>query len=329
MYDVYGLGNALVDLEYLVDDGYLRSQHIDKGHMTLVDDERMQALIDSLEGRRPERMSGGSAANTMYAVQGFGGRAFYSCKVADDEVGAYFLSDLNTAGIRTNANARSPEGTSGRCLVLVTPDAERSMNTYLGISTELGLTELDEAAIRAASYAYVEGYLSSSETALAAAIRCREYAEEHGIATALTLSDPSMINFFRDNLERMLGNGVTVLFCNEEEALDFAGTDRLDVAVQELKDIGRHLFVTLGARGSMYVTGHTQREVAGFPVKPVDTNGAGDMYAGACLYGLTHELEHASAARFANYAAGHLVQAYGARLRQPEDYAQLLRTFSH
>jgi fructokinase len=329
MYDVYGLGNALVDMEYGVEDGFLHRHGIAKGHMTLVDEARLGALVADLSDHQPERMSGGSAANTMIAVQGFGGRTFYSCRLADDEVGAFFLADLGAAGIVTNNNAAMPglPGQSGRCLVLVTPDAERSMNTFLGISTQLGPGEIDQQALAQARYFYAEGYLSSSPQSLEGVIACRELAESSGVKTALSLSDPSMVKFFRDNLTRILGNGVDHLFCNEEEALAWARTDRLDIAVNELKDIGRTLNVTLGKRGSLAVTAHRQNLVPGYEVRAVDTNGAGDMYAGACLYGWCTGMSPEQAAAFGNFAAGRLVQAYGARLRQLEDYRDTLKRF--
>lgn len=329
MYDVYGLGNALVDMEYRVEDSFLQTHGIAKGHMTLVDEERLNALAAALADHEPERMSGGSAANTMIAVQGFGGRTFYSCRLADDEVGGYFLNDLRNAGIDTNDNAATPasSGQSGQCLVLVTPDAERSMNSFLGISTQLCPNEIDEQALRRARYYYVEGYLSSGPDSLAAAIACRELAEAAGVKTAVSLSDPSMVEIFRDNLVQILGNGVDHLFCNEEEALSWAGTDRLDIAVRELKDVGRSLNVTLGKRGSLAVTPHDETLVPGYEVEAVDTNGAGDMYAGACLYGWCAGMEPAQAAAFGNYAAARLVQTYGARMRHVGDYARTRDAF--
>lgn len=329
MYDVYGLGNALVDMEYPVDDGFLVRHGISKGHMTLVDEDRLKALVGDLAGREPDRVSGGSAANSVLAVRGFGGTAFYSCRLADDEVGRHFLNDFNDAGIATNSNATAPDvdGQSGLCLVLVTPDAERTMNTFLGISTRLGLGDIDQAALAGSRYFYVEGYLSSSPDSRAAAIECRELAEAEGVRTAVSLSDPSMVELFRDELVRILGNGVDHLFCNEEEALAWAGTDRLDVAIAELKDIGRALNVTLGSQGSLAVTPDGQQLVPGYQVKAIDTVGAGDMYAGACLYGWCAGMAPDQAAAFGNFAAAQLVQTYGARLRRLEDYATTLARF--
>lgn len=328
MYDVYGLGNALVDMEFRVEDSFLNKHGIAKGHMTLVDEARIAALVSDLEEHTPERMSGGSAANTMMAVQGFGGRAYYSCKVSDDETGRYFLENMTSAGIQTNANAAAEEGTSGKCLILVSKDAERTMNTFLGISSDLSRAEINEAALASAKYFYVEGYLSSSPTSLEAAIACRELAEENGVETAVSLSDPSMLEFFRDNLTRILGNGVTHLFCNEEEALAWAKTDRLDIAFNELNDIAHTTNITLGSKGSVAISPHYHIEVPGYPVKAIDTNGAGDMYAGACLYAWAAGMDQKQAARFGNFAAAQLVQNYGARLKNIQAYQKLLATFS-
>ena len=327
MYDVYGLGNALVDMEYTIEDSFLADHDIPKGHMTLVDEPVMDALVEGLDGHAPTRMSGGSAANTLIAVQGFGASTFYSCKVADDETGRHFLADLAEAGVVTNGNAASDEGKSGRCLVLITPDAERSMNTFLGISSALTHLELDEAALSSSRYFYAEGYMSSADGSREAAIAGRQMAEQAGVKTALSLSDPSMVEFFRDALVEILGNGVDHLFCNEEEALTWAGTDRIDVAVNELKDIGRNLNVTLGAKGSLAVTPNGQSMVAGYPADAVDTTGAGDMYAGGCLYGWSQGMSAEEAAGLGNFAAATLVQELGARLRTPQSYKDTLGAY--
>jgi fructokinase len=328
MYDIYGLGNALVDTEYQIDDGYLRAHGIDKGHMTLVDEDRLRTLLAGLADRPAKRISGGSAANTIFAAQGFGTKGFYSCKVANDTAGIHFLDDLTTAGVHINRNAKSPTGTSGECLILITPDAERSMNTFLGISTALSREDLDEAALRSARYFYVEGYLSSNTTSLDAAVTARELAERGGVRTAVSLSDTSMVVHFRDGLERMLGNGVDQMFCNEEEALAWARTDRLDVAIHELADIAPHCNITLGARGSISVNNGQQTPVEGFSVKAVDTNGAGDIYAGAYLAMICKGYEPRNATRFANFAASRLVTHIGARLPDVASYHRLQRSFT-
>ncbi len=328
MYDIYGLGNALVDTEFLVDDGFLRDHNIDKGHMTLVESSVIAKLTSALTDISPKRMSGGSAANSMYAAQGFGSKTFYSCKVAHDETGEHFLADLSAAGVDVNPNARGEGDVSGQCLILVTPDAERSMSTFLGISTQLSAADIDEAALAKSKHFYVEGYLSSNESSLGAAVACRELAEQHGVHTAVSLSDPSMVTFFRDSLVQILGNGVDQLFCNEEEALSWAGTDRLDIAVNELKDIAKTCNITLGAKGSLSVVNGHQTAVSGTPVKAVHTNGAGDIYAGAYLALLSAGADPVDATRFANHAAAHLVTTIGARLHSTADYAAMKTAYT-
>ena len=327
MYDVYGLGNALVDMEFAIEDEFLNRHDIPKGHMTLVDEAKIDALVSDLDGHAPQKMSGGSAANTLIAAQAFGARTFYSCKVAADSTGEHFLGDLADAGVVVNDNAGAGQGKSGHCLVLITPDAERSMNTFLGVSSHLSTGEVDEAALARSSYFYVEGYLSSSEQALQAAVTARQIAEDNRVKTAVSLSDPSMVEFFRDNLTQILGNGVDHLFCNEEEALTWAGTESLETAIRELRDIARHINITLGAKGCLVVDATSQTLVPGNPVKAVDTNGAGDIYAGGCLYGWVTGMSPEQAAGLGNHAAAELVKHFGARLRQLDHYQDTLKGF--
>ena len=326
-YDVYGVGNALVDMEHSVDDAYLSDHGIAKGHMTLIDEARMDTLLKSLDAREATRMCGGSAANTAYAVSGFGGTSYYSCRVAGDEAGAYFLEEIGAAGVDTNRHDPHAPGKTGRCLVLVTADAERSMNTCLGVSDALDPGDINPDALARASYLYIEGYLSSSTSGRAAAVRAREVAEDEGVRTSMTLSDPTMVEFFRDGLTTMLGNGVYQLFCNEEEALAWTRTDRIDIAVNELRDIAPCVNVTLGNAGCLVASSAGRRRVSGFQVSANDTTGAGDIYAGACLYVLTRGGSTDAAARFANYAAAQLVTRYGARLANAAAYKALRNEF--
>lgn len=326
-YDVYGIGAALLDIEYAVDDAFLADHGVVKGHMTLIDETRLKVLVDALAGFSPKRMCGGSAANTVYAVQAFGGDCYYSCRVAGDDAGAYFLAEIAAAGVDVRPHDPERPGQSGRCLVLVTGDAERSMNTFLGASELLDIEDVEPPSLARSRYAYIEGYLASSETGRAAAIRTREIAAAEGVRTSLTLSDPSMVESFRDDLLAMLGNGVHALFCNEEEALQWTGADRVDIAANELADIAPLVFMTLGGAGSLVVAPSGRREVAAFEVAAVDTTGAGDIYAGACLYALCSDGAPSDAARFGNYAAAQLVAQVGPRLPDLADYRTLRERF--
>lgn len=328
MYDVFGLGNALVDTEVNIDDGFLHTHRIAKGHMTLVDSEQMHTLAEAVAELPKNSCSGGSAANTVYAVQALGLNGFYSCKVANDSTGNFFIHDLTASGVGVNTNAQEATGISGRCLVLITDDAERTMMTDLGISVELSKMEVNDEALRQSKHYYVEGYMSASPSATEASVHCRELSEAHGVQVAVSLSDVSMVEFCRDGLNDMLGNGVHQLFCNEEEALAWANTDRMDIAISELKDIGREVYITLGAKGSLAVSADGVGETPGIEVRPVDTTGAGDIYAGACLAARCEGASPVDAARFANHCAAELVTHYGARLQQQDDYLALKTRFN-
>ena len=201
------------------------------------------------------------------------------------------------------------------------------MNTCLGVSETLGPGDINAEALAAATYLYIEGYLASSGSGRAAAVHAREVAETEGVRTSMTLSDPAMVEFFRDSLTTMLGNGVHQLFCNEEEALAWTRTDRIDIAANELCDIAPCVNITLGSAGCLVATPAGRRRVPGFRVTAKDTTGAGDIYAGACLYVLTQGGSADAAARFANYAAAQLVTRYGARLAQADAYVTLRNEF--
>lgn len=322
-YDVYAIGNALVDMEFTVDNDFLLRQGIDKGVMTLVDQAQQQKLYDALSSHTGKMASGGSAANTIIAVSHFGGKAFYSCKVANDATGDFYVQDLVRAGVDTNLQQERETGTSGRCIVMVTPDAERTMHTFLGISEQVSELELREEAILASKFVYLEGYLVTSPSARAAAIKARQIAKRNGVRTALTFSDPNMVTFFREGLLEMVGDGIDLLFCNELEALTWTGTDEVEAAAEDLKSIAGSFAITLGAEGALIYDGHGMHRIPAVPVRPVDTNGAGDLFAGAFLYGLTQGHGYIRAGQLAARAAGQLVTQFGPRLK-PEDHKPLL-----
>ena len=195
-YDLYAIGNALVDSEFEVSDALLKSMGVDKRHMTLIDTPRRAELLSHVKAITPRQTGGGSAGNTVVALAQLGGKAFYSCKVAHDDLGDFYVKDLQARGVDTNLNhTRSAAGQTGSCMVLVTPDAERSMCTFLGVSAELDDSALHPQDIVKSKIYYMEGYLAASPTGLNAAIKGRQIAKEAGVALALTLSDVSMIQF--------------------------------------------------------------------------------------------------------------------------------------
>lgn len=324
-YDVYALGNALVDTEIEVSDAFLERMDVGKGLMTLVDEARQAELIEALanEAEPRKQTSGGSACNTVVATRYFGGNSYYACKVADDATGTIFVDDLTAAGVDTNMNGPRDSGVSGKCLVMLTPDAERTMNTYLGISSQVSDAELDEAAIAASQYVYLEGYLVSGDSSRAAAVRLRQLAEKNGVKTSLTFSDPAMVQFFKDGLNEMLGERVDLLFCNEAEATSFTDTDNVDAALEALKPRCGSAVITLGADGALVWDGEQTHRIDPVPVKAIDSNGAGDMFAGAFLYAITHGHDFAAAGKLASAAAARLVSEFGPRL--PAEVHQELR----
>ena len=325
MIDLYGLGNALVDTEVEVGDEFLTEQDLIKGQMTLVDTERMTALTDQLKHLTMRKAGGGSAANTIYAAQALGLSTHYACRLADDDNGRHFHSEMNAAGIVTRAPSEPAQNgrRSGQCLVMITPDGQRTMCTDLGVSADLEINQVDAEALKSARGLYIEGYLAASPLSTQAAATCCQIASETQTEIALTLSDVSMISFFRDSLVSMLGNGIHTLFCNAEEALAWANTDRLDIAARELADLAQELYITLGEQGARVITRHGSQDVAGEPLKPLDTNGAGDMFSGACLAARFQGADPTDAARFANKAAAKVITQFGPRLHSVEAYQAL------
>lgn len=314
-YDVYGVGNALVDMEFEVSDDTLSTLSVDKGLMTLIDEERHHTLMDSLSSQTGKRCSGGSAANTIIACAQLGGKSYYSCKVANDETGTFYMKDLADCGVSSNLTMDNREtGVTGKCIVLVTPDAQRSMNTYLGITAQISVAELDKDAIAASKIAYIEGYLVPEPAARQAAIEARMAANAAGVKTALTLSDINMVKFFKDGLLEITGDGLDMMFANEDEAKLMFETDSLEGAVAGMKGLAKQFAITRGAAGATIYDGNNVIDIDAVKVTPIDTNGAGDMYAGTFLYGMTHGLPFEKCGELAGTAASKLITQFGARL---------------
>jgi sugar/nucleoside kinase (ribokinase family) len=322
-YDVYGLGNALVDMEFEISDQFLQDNDIDKGVMTLVDENQQHELIEQLDAFEGNKASGGSAANTLIAVSSMGGSSYYSCKVADDELGHFYLDDLKAARVDCNMDGKHKGGITGKCLVMVTPDAERTMHTFLGVSSELSPYEVSEEAIKNSGYCYLEGYLTTSETGKAANIAAREIAEQNNVKTALTFSDPFVVEHFRDGFTETIGNGIDLLFCNEVEAMSYTQKSSVDEAAEVMKTFAKTFAITLGAKGAVVYDGSELINIAANPVTAIDSNGAGDLFAGAFMYGLTHGKNFEQAGILASKASSIIVSQFGPRLK-PEQYQALV-----
>ncbi|MEH6582617.1 MAG: adenosine kinase [Halioglobus sp.] len=327
-YKVYGIGAALVDTEVKVEDGDLAAMNVEKGLMTLVDEDRLYELLGHLDGHlvKATHASGGSGGNSIIATALFGGPTFMSCKVANDADGDIYLGDLQAAGVDHSMNGPREAGITGKCLVLITPDAERSMNSYLAINDTLSVDQLNADAIADSEWVYIEGYRVTSDTSREAAIKTREVAEASGVKTALSFSDPGMVEFFREGMIQMVGDKLDLLFCNEAEAKGWGETDDLDVAIERLKLVARGFALTLGAEGAIVFDGETLTQIPPHKVHALDSNGAGDMFAGAFLYAITRGEDFPTAGRFASLAAGQIVANYGPRL-PASDYPALRAEF--
>ncbi|PSO55537.1 MAG: adenosine kinase [Cyanobacteria bacterium QH_9_48_43] len=318
-YHVYGIGNALTDIEYEVSPELLQELEIEKGVMTLIEEDHQNKIVEGLDGSPCKMSCGGSAANTVIALAQFGGKGFYSCKVANDETGSFYTEDLLRCEVDTNLQHHEPEeGITGKCLVLVTPDADRTMNTFLGITSNFSENELVPEAIADSQYLYIEGYLVPNPRGKEAAIKARNIAQEAGGKVAISLSDLNMVRAFKQQFLDIIGSGVDFIFSNESEALEMAGTEDISEAIEYFKTLSKGFAITLGAKGSVIFDGKNIIEIPAVKVNPIDTVGAGDMFAGAFLYGITHGMSFSEAGKLASQACARLITNFGARLEAEE-----------
>jgi len=333
-YQIYGVGAALVDTEVVVTNEFLSAHKIDKGIMTLVDEERQFELLAALDSHHVKRSCGGSACNTIVAASSFGSTGFYSAKVAADDDGRFFIEDLQATGVdfhtlavsAASANARASASITGKCLVMVTDDAERSMNTFLGANLELTSNEIDETSLINSEWLYLEGYLVTDEARTKVAVKTIELAKANQVKTSLSLSDPFVVQVFADNLRKVIGDGIDLLFCNSHEARSFTNTHSTEAAAEQLKNYAKTFVITRGAGGSLSYNGTDLVQTAGVTANAVDTNGAGDMFAGAFLYAINAGYNYAWAAKFANAASARVVSQFGPRI-EATDYQQLKQQF--
>lgn len=311
-YDVIGMGNALVDVIAHVDEGFLEAHDMVKGWMQLIDTERAVSLYQAV-GSAVE-MSGGSAANTVVGVASFGGRGAYIGKVSDDELGEVFAHDLLAVGVQFHAGDRNNPEPTGRCLICVTPDAERTMNTYLGASSLLSTRDVDLAAVAAAKVLYMEGYLFDRDDAKSAFRAAAEVAHEAGRMVSLTLSDSFCVERHREDFQALVADQVDLLFGNEAELIALYQTETLDEAIAEARRHSPLVACTVGARGSLVVTPEEVLTSPPVPVRRVvDTTGAGDLYAAGFLYGLTSGRPLAECAQLGAIAAAEVISHVGPR----------------
>ncbi len=315
-YDVFGMGNALVDLEFNVQVDFFTKNNIEKGLMTLIDEQRHHEIFRNLGKAQAEKMAcGGSAANTVIATAQLGGKSFYSCKVSNDSFGQFYMKDLRKNKVETNLQEENlSAGHTGKCLVMITPDADRTMNTYLGITATYDHEQLDLEALKNSQYLYIEGYLLTSPAGKHAALHAKDIAQKNGVKVALTLSDPGVVGFAKEHFLEVIGDGVDLIFCNEEEAMSITGSEEIEVARQKMRTMAKSFAITQGKNGAIIFDGDTFIDIEPYETKAINTNGAGDMFAGAFLYGLTAGHSHAAAGKLASLASSQVVSQMGPRL---------------
>jgi sugar/nucleoside kinase (ribokinase family) len=314
--DVLGLGNAIVDVVCEADDRMLERLDLAKGTMTLVDQARIAELYGGI-GPAVE-MSGGSCANTMAALASLGARAADVGKVQRDQLGEVFGHDIRASGVAFHTRPLEGGPPTARCLVLVTPDAQRTMATYLGACVELGPDDVDETQVAAARITYLEGYLWDRPNAKEACLKAARLAHRHGRQIALTLSDPFCVARWRAEFADLIAHHVDILIANEVEVCSLYGADSFDDVVDLARSRSRIAALTRGAKGSVVVAGDETHVVEAAPITAlVDTTGAGDLYAAGLLYGLTHDLPLPACGRLANLSAAHILGHYGARAAGP------------
>lgn len=313
-FDVAAIGNALVDVIADADDGFLAANHISKGAMTLIDTARAEELYARL-GPAVE-MSGGSAANTVAGIASLGGKAAFMGKVKADQLGAIYRHDLTAQGVHFATPPSSKEtGTpTGRCMIIVTPDAERSMNTYLGAAVEFGVGDVDADTLRNSGITYLEGYLFDPPEAKKAFQLAAQIVRSAGRQLALTLSDVFCVERHRAEFLDLIKSDVDILFANQNELLALYQTQDLNQAIASVRTHCKIAVTTMSAKGAIIAAGKDTHEVPAVPVaKLVDTTGAGDLYAAGFLYGLTHGKSFAESGHIGAIAAAEVISHYGPR----------------
>ncbi|MGO2386347.1 adenosine kinase [Psychrobacter sp. AOP7-A1-24] len=332
MYDVMAIGNALVDHEYMLSDAALEETELTKGNMTLAEFEEQQQLLAYFKLAKIEpskQAGGGSAANTMFTFASLGGKPFYACRVGDDDQGAFYLRDLHEAGVTTSDKSIHTGGVTGSCVVAVTEDGERTMQTYLGTSSEIVADNVDFDALTQADWLYIEGYLAMSESIQPAMTQLRQQAGIHNAKIAVSFADPAVVKFAKDGLLNMLGNKVAVIFCNSEEAKLFTEKKQIKAAARGLLEYCHTAVVTDGPNGATIAhkpDDNSDIEVydVATPVvaNVIDTNGAGDNYAGAFLYALSQQYSLPECGRLASEISAQVIQQFGPRLTS-QDYRDI------
>lgn len=309
--DVTGIGNAIVDVISHATDEDLTRLGMDKGGMTLIDDARAHALYDQM-GPAME-MSGGSAGNTMAGVASLGGKAAYIGKVNADQLGEVFAHDIRAAGVVYQTEPSKGGPSTARSLIFVTPDGQRTMNTYLGACVELGPEDVDEDLVARSKVTYFEGYLWDPPRAKEAILKAANLAHRHGRKVALTLSDAFCIERHRAEFKRLIDDHIDILFANEAELLSLTEETTFEAGARKIREKCETCVLTRGAAGAAVLVPGARYDVTAEKVKVVDTTGAGDLFAAGFLFGYTNDRSPEQSARIGAVCAAEIISHYGAR----------------
>ena len=313
-YDLIGIGNALVDIEIQVDDVFIENTSVIKGGMKLSSIEDQNKILASLQSKPKKISSGGSAANTVHGASVLGAKSYYLGRVANDSNGRHYTEDMRNCGGGFSGPGSDEEGT-GTCVILITPDAERTMLTNLGVSSSLHSENIDEKIVKNARGVYIEGYLWTGDDTREAGQYLARIANKERIPVSFTLSDAFVVNSFKESIVEFIKRNVDILFCNELEAQAITGEPDSSAAFKKLQAMVDTVFLTLGSKGSLVgKNGLKQKQIQTFPVHAVDTTGAGDLFAAGALYGLLKEFSLVESAILGSYCAAQVVSHIGGRL---------------
>jgi sugar/nucleoside kinase (ribokinase family) len=315
-YDVVGIGNAIVDVLSHANDGFLEERRLVKGTMALIDEAAAEALYAEM-GPGVE-CSGGSAANTIAGIASLGGNAAFIGKVRDDQIGRVFAHDIRSLGVTFATPPANNGATTARCLILVTPDAQRTMNTFLGACTQLGPEDIEPGIVANADITYLEGYLWDPPMAKEAFRKAMQISHDAGHMVALSLSDPFCVDRWRDEFIALVENEVDILFANENEIVSLYKARDFDEALQRVRHRVQIAALTRSERGSVVIAGEEVHVIDAEKLpKVVDTTGAGDLYAAGFLHGLTQGRDLHDCGRIGSLCAAEVISHFGARPERP------------
>ena len=325
-YDISALGNALVDTQYMVEHEFLQGIGLEPDSMTLASAEEHSPITDKLQQMGVESVSdcGGSATNSLVAASYYGSNCHHVCRVANDEDGKKYLESLQKAGVKhIGFSKEESELPTGKCLIFVTPDAKRTMSSMLGISAYLGSKDIDFDAVDNSKIFYIEGYMVTSEENFNAVTSVLKNINSENTLKALSLSDAGIVHGFKDKFKEIESFGIDMIFCNDDEAIAFAGVENLEEAIEFYKKQSYMIAITKGAEGSIVIKDGKEIFSPAEQITPIDTNGAGDMYAGSFMHAFLNGCDISECARFSNYASSKVVETFGPRLNS-EGYQDVL-----